>query len=140
MQSPVAIIEVPGSPFLLRFAAGAAALLAAESLNGGRRLPIRRSLPATPSLDPRFNHINVVQSPGTSTYKALLLTFGKRFSNGVQCDFNYTLGKGIDDAPLTSTLAVQGDSGDEAGDENSSAAASQPDKSRQGAGRAGRIQ
>ncbi len=69
------------------------------------------SVNANTRMDPRFNHINVVQSPGTSTYKALLLTFGKRFSNGVQYDFNYTLGKGIDNAPLTSTLAVQGDSG-----------------------------
>jgi hypothetical protein len=66
---------------------------------------------ASTRMDPRFNHINVVQSPGTSTYKALLLTFGKRFSSGVQYDLNYTLGKGIDNAPLTGTLAVQGDAG-----------------------------
>lgn len=61
-------------------------------------------------LDPRFNHISAVQSPGESTYKALLLTFGKRSSNGVQYDLNYTLGKGIDTAPLAgATLSVQGD-------------------------------
>ena len=61
-------------------------------------------------MDPRFNHINVVQSPGESTYKALLLTFGKRSTNGVQYDLNYTLGKGIDTAPLAgATLSVQGD-------------------------------
>ncbi|MEO5896762.1 MAG: TonB-dependent receptor, partial [Vicinamibacterales bacterium] len=60
-------------------------------------------------VDPRFNRINVVESPGESTYSAMLLTFGRRFANGVQFDLNYTLGKGEDNAPLTSVLAVQGD-------------------------------
>jgi hypothetical protein len=65
---------------------------------------------AATRLDPRFNQINVVQSPGESTYKALMLTFGKRSSGGVQYDLNYTLGKGIDTAPLAgATLSVQGD-------------------------------
>jgi hypothetical protein len=65
---------------------------------------------AASRMDPRFNHINVVQSPGESTYKALLLTFGKRSAKGVQYDLNYTLGKGIDTAPLAgTTLSVQGD-------------------------------
>jgi hypothetical protein len=65
---------------------------------------------AASRMDPRFNHINVVQSPGESTYKALLLTFAKRSANGVQYDLNYTLGKGIDTAPLAgATLSVQGD-------------------------------
>lgn len=59
--------------------------------------------------DPRFNAINLVESVGDSTYKALVLTLGRRFAGGVQYDLNYTLGKGIDNAPLTSTLAVQGD-------------------------------
>jgi carboxypeptidase family protein/TonB-dependent receptor-like protein len=61
--------------------------------------------------DPRFNAINVVESVGNSTYKALVLTFGRRYAGGVQYDLNYTLGKGIDNAPLTGTLAVQGDDG-----------------------------
>ncbi|MEO6235448.1 MAG: carboxypeptidase regulatory-like domain-containing protein [Vicinamibacterales bacterium] len=65
---------------------------------------------AATRMDPRFNNINVVQSPGESTYRALLLTFGKRSSSGVQFDLNYTLGKGIDTAPLAgATLSVQGD-------------------------------
>ena len=65
---------------------------------------------ASTRLDPRFNRIDVVQSPGESTYKALLLTFAKRSANGVQYDLNYTLGKGIDNAPLAgATLSVQGD-------------------------------
>jgi hypothetical protein len=65
---------------------------------------------ANTRMDPRFNNINAVQSPGESTYKALLLTFGKRSSTGVQWDLNYTLGKGLDTAPLAgATLSVQGD-------------------------------
>src|SRR5260221_8753193 len=48
---------------------------------------------ATSRMDPRFNHINVVQPPGESTYKALLLTFGRRFDNGMPYDSNSTLGK-----------------------------------------------
>lgn len=62
-------------------------------------------------LDPRFNQINVVQSLGDSTYNALMLQFGKRLSGGIQFDVNYTLGKGTDNAPLTTALSVQGDDG-----------------------------
>jgi hypothetical protein len=62
-------------------------------------------------MDPRFNHINVVQSIGDSTYKALTLQLTKRFAHGLQFDFTYALGKGTDNAPLTSALAVQGDDG-----------------------------
>lgn len=62
-------------------------------------------------LDPRFNQINVVQSRGESTYNALMLQFGKRLSGGIQFDVNYTLGKGTDNAPLTTALSVQGDDG-----------------------------
>ena len=62
-------------------------------------------------LDPRFNQINVVQSVGDSTYNALALQFGKRLSGGMQFDFNYTIGKGTDNAPMTSALSVQGDDG-----------------------------
>lgn len=62
-------------------------------------------------LDSRFNQINVVQSRGDSTYNAVMLQFGKRLSGGIQFDINYTLGKGTDNAPLTTALAVQGDDG-----------------------------
>ena len=34
-------------------------------------------------------------------YNALALQFGRRLSGGVQFDFNYTIGKGKDNAPLT---------------------------------------
>ena len=62
-------------------------------------------------LDPRFNQINVVESRGQSTYNALALQFGRRLSGGIQFDLNYTLGKGTDNAPLTTALSVQGDDG-----------------------------
>ncbi len=61
--------------------------------------------------DPRFNQINTVQSIGTSTYHGLTVQLTKRLSQGVQFDLAYTLGKGVDNAPLTSTLSVQGDDG-----------------------------
>jgi hypothetical protein len=60
-------------------------------------------------LDPRFDHVNAVQSVGESTYTALTLQLGKRWSNNYQFDLAYTLGNGEDNAPLTSALSVQGD-------------------------------
>jgi outer membrane receptor protein involved in Fe transport len=78
-------------------------------LGDGR--PIFGAPSAATRVDPRFNHINVVQSVGDSTYNALALQFGRRLSGGVQFDFNYTIGKGEDNAPLTSALSVQGDDG-----------------------------
>ncbi|MGI8672494.1 MAG: hypothetical protein ACR2LU_07775 [Luteitalea sp.] len=65
----------------------------------------------TTRLDSRFNQINVVQSAGESTYNSMTLQFGKRLSRGIQFDLTYTLGKGTDNAPLTTVLSVQGDDG-----------------------------
>ena len=61
--------------------------------------------------DPRFNQINTVQSIGDSTYKAMTVQITRRFSKGLQFDLTYAYGKGEDNAPLTSALAVQGDDG-----------------------------
>ncbi|HYU78255.1 MAG TPA: carboxypeptidase regulatory-like domain-containing protein [Vicinamibacterales bacterium] len=66
---------------------------------------------STTRLDPRYNVINVVQSVGDSTYKNLTLQFTGRNFRGVQFDLAYTLGKSSDNAPITSTLSVQGDAG-----------------------------
>jgi outer membrane receptor protein involved in Fe transport len=66
---------------------------------------------ASTRLDPQFNQINTVQSVGDSTYNALITQFGKRLSAGIQFDLTYTLGKGTDNAPLTTALSVQGDDG-----------------------------
>jgi hypothetical protein len=62
-------------------------------------------------MDPRFNRINTMQSIGDSTYSGLTLQLTRRFSAGYQFDMNYTVAKGEDNAPLTSTLSVQGDDG-----------------------------
>ncbi len=78
-------------------------------LGDGR--PIFGAPSAATRFDPRFNQVNVVQSVGDSKYNALALQFGRRLSGGVQFDFNYTIGKGEDNAPLTSALSVQGDDG-----------------------------
>jgi hypothetical protein len=62
-------------------------------------------------VQPPFNAIFSTQSIGESTYKGMTLQFTRRFTRGVQWDFAYTLGKGEDNAPITSTLSVQGDVG-----------------------------
>ena len=66
---------------------------------------------AATRMDPRFNQINTVQSLGESTYKGVTVQFTRRYSHGIQFDLNYTVAKGEDNAPLTSTLSVQGDDG-----------------------------
>jgi hypothetical protein len=66
---------------------------------------------ASTRMDPRFNQINTMQSIGDSTYSGLTFQLTRRFSAGYQFDMNYTVAKGEDNAPLTSTLSVQGDDG-----------------------------
>jgi hypothetical protein len=61
--------------------------------------------------NPAFDHINAVQSIGDSTYKAITFQLNKRWANNYQFDLSYAIGKGEDNAPLTSLLAVQGDDG-----------------------------
>ena len=51
-------------------------------------------------LDPRFNHINEVQSIADSTFKSMTLQVSKRFSRGVTFNVQYSLGKGLDTSPL----------------------------------------
>ncbi|MBA2355859.1 MAG: TonB-dependent receptor [Acidobacteria bacterium] len=83
---------------------------AASSLADGRPV-FSSTINDTTRLDSRFNQINVVQSAGESTYNSMTLQFGKRLSRGIQFDLTYTLGKGTDNAPLTTVLSVQGDDG-----------------------------
>jgi Carboxypeptidase regulatory-like domain/TonB dependent receptor len=66
---------------------------------------------AATRLDPRFRNILAVQSVGESTYRALTLQLTRRFSDGIQLDFAYTLAKSEDNAPITTVLSVQGDQG-----------------------------
>ena len=69
------------------------------------------AISAATRVDPRFNAIFSTQAIGESTYKNMTLQFGRRFSRGIQWDLAYTLGKGEDNVPITSTLSVQGDTG-----------------------------
>ena len=66
---------------------------------------------ATTRVDPRYNVINSVQSPGESTYQNMTLQLTRRQYKGIGFDFAYTLGKSEDNAPITGTLSVQGDAG-----------------------------
>jgi hypothetical protein len=66
---------------------------------------------ASTRMDPRFNQIETVQSIGESTYHAMTVQFTRRFHQGMQFDLAYSLGRGTDNAPMTTRLSVQGDDG-----------------------------
>jgi outer membrane receptor protein involved in Fe transport len=66
---------------------------------------------AATRVDPRYNVINSVQSPGDSTYKNMTFQFTRRTYKGIGFDLAYTLGKAEDNAPITGVLSVQGDPG-----------------------------
>jgi hypothetical protein len=61
---------------------------------------------AATRLDPTFDHVNVFQSIGESTYNAFTATMTKRMTHGWQAQATYTLARGIDNAPLTGTYVV----------------------------------
>jgi hypothetical protein len=61
--------------------------------------------------DPRFNHINEVQSVGDSTFNGMTLQFSKRLSKGLTYNIQYVLGKGVDNTPLLTQLTVQAETG-----------------------------
>jgi hypothetical protein len=61
--------------------------------------------------DPRFNHINEVQSIGDSTFNGLTLQFSKRLSKGLTYNIQYVTGKGTDNTPLLTQLTVQAEPG-----------------------------
>jgi Carboxypeptidase regulatory-like domain/TonB dependent receptor-like, beta-barrel len=62
-------------------------------------------------VDPRFNHINEVQSIGDSTFKSTTLQLSKRFAQGLTFNVQYSLGKGLDNTPLLTQLTVQSEAG-----------------------------
>ncbi len=66
---------------------------------------------AATRLDPRFNHINEVQSIGDSTFNGLTLQFSKRLSKGFTYNIQYVAGKGTDNTPLLTQLTVQSETG-----------------------------
>jgi hypothetical protein len=66
---------------------------------------------ASTRVDPRFNHINEVQSIGESTFKSMTLQATKRMQQGLTFNVQYSLGKGLDNTPLLTQLTVQSESG-----------------------------
>jgi len=80
------------------------------TLQDGRPI-FSTTVSAATRLDPRYNVINMVQSIGDGDHKAAMVQLTRRFSKGYQFDLSYTLGKSTDNAPLTSALSVQGDTG-----------------------------
>src|SRR5262249_45313234 len=70
---------------------------------------------ASTRMDPRFNHIYTVQSPGSGHYNAVTLMLWKRLSHGTTFNLAYTRARGQDNAPLsvsfpgTSALGVVGE-------------------------------
>jgi hypothetical protein len=66
---------------------------------------------ATTRQDPRFNHINQVQSIGDSTFKSMTVQMTKRMAAGITFNVQYSLGKGLDNTPLLTQLTVQAEAG-----------------------------
>jgi hypothetical protein len=80
------------------------------SLGDGRPI-YNTAVSALTRLDPRFNHINQVQSIGDSTFKSVTFQASKRFSQGITFNLQYAFGKGLDNTPLLTQLTVQSESG-----------------------------
>ena len=80
------------------------------ALGDGRPIYSTTATAAT-RVDPRFNHILQVQSIGDSTFKAMTLQMSKRFAQGLTFNVQYSLGKGLDNAPLRGELTVQSEAG-----------------------------
>jgi hypothetical protein len=64
---------------------------------------------STSRVDARFNRINTFRSIGDSNYKALTLGLNKRWAHNYQFNLSYTTGSADDNAPLTNTLAINGE-------------------------------
>jgi len=76
-----------------------------QTLADGRPVYSTTVSPAT-RVDPTFDHVNVFQSIGESTYNAFTATFTKRMTSGWQAQATYTFAHGEDNAPLTGSYVV----------------------------------
>jgi hypothetical protein len=61
---------------------------------------------AATRVNPTFDHVNMFQSIGESTYNAFTATLTKRMTQGWMAQATYTLARGEDTAPLTGTYVV----------------------------------
>jgi len=86
----------------------------ASTLPDGRPV-YSAAVTAATRVDPRFNHIYTLQSPGEGHYNAVSVMLARRLSRGTTFNISYTLAKGEDNAPLsqhfpgTSALGVVSD-------------------------------
>jgi len=76
-----------------------------RTLGDGRPI-YSRTVSAGTRANPTFNHVDVFRSIGSGAYNAFTAQVNKRMSRGFQFQASYTLAKGEDDAPLTSTYVV----------------------------------
>jgi hypothetical protein len=76
-----------------------------QTLGDGRPI-YSTTVSAATRVDPTFDHVNVFQSTGESTYNAFTATFSKRMTHGWQAQATYTFARGEDNAPLTGTYVV----------------------------------
>ena len=76
-----------------------------QALADGRPI-YTATVSAATRVDPAFDHVNVFQSVGESTYNAFTATLTKRMTHGWQAQGTYTLARGVDTAPLTGTYVV----------------------------------
>jgi hypothetical protein len=69
------------------------------TLADGRPVYSTTSTPCPNKINPNYSNILSVESAGNSRYDALTLQFNRRFSQGYQFSFNYTLSRARDNAP-----------------------------------------
>ena len=78
-----------------------------QTLGDGRPI-FATAVSAATRVNTTFNHVDVFQSIGSGSYNAFTALLNKRMSHGFQMQASYTLAKGEDNAPLTSTYIVAG--------------------------------
>jgi hypothetical protein len=77
----------------------------AQALADGRPI-YSTAVDASTRVNPTFDHVNMFQSLGDSTYNAFTATVTKRMTQGWQAQATYTFAHGEDNAPLTGTYVV----------------------------------
>jgi hypothetical protein len=72
----------------------------------GSTLPDGRPIFSSARTNPAFDHIYLFQSIADSTYNAFTATLTKRMTHGWLTQATYTLARGVDNAPLTSSYII----------------------------------
>ncbi len=85
---------------------GLPVLIDVNLVPSGETLADGRPIFSAARVNPTFDRINMFQSIGDSTYNAFTATLTKRMTHGWMTQATYTLARGVDNAPLTSTYVV----------------------------------